>query len=276
MPHSSRGLGHRPLKAEIGGSNPPCGTYQEAGPEVSLFAFPVNRALRGVSSVDGSALIRLERVSRSYQLGDRRFDALCEVSLSVARGEFLAIEGPSGSGKSTLLNLITGIDKPSIGEVWVDGRRIDLLDENTLARWRGERVGIVFQFFQLLPTLTVLENVALPAQLRTLWGSDDTVRAEALLERVGMIDHASKLPSELSGGERQRVALARALMNDPELLVADEPTGNLDSATGEAIITLLGDVHRAGKTVVLVTHDRHLAGLTGRQVHMRDGRIVRP
>jgi len=224
--------------------------------------------------VQDSDLICLECVSKRYQLGERRFDALRDVSLTVGRGAFLAIQGPSGSGKSTLLNLITGVDKPSAGEVWVDGLRIDNLDENALARWRGERVGIVFQFFQLLPTLTVLENVVLPAQLRTLWGRGDTARAEALLQQVGMVEHANKLPSELSGGERQRVALARALMNDPELLVADEPTGNLDSATGEAIIGLLGDIHRQGKTVVLVTHDHHLAAMAERQIAMRDGRLL--
>ena len=226
-------------------------------------------------NVQDAVLISLERVSKCYQLGERRFDALRDVSLTVKRGEFVAIQGPSGSGKSTLLNLITGVDKPSAGEVWFDGLRIDDLDENALARWRGERVGIVFQFFQLLPTLTVLENVALPAQLRTLWGRGDTTRAEALLQQVGMAEHATKLPSELSGGERQRVALARALMNDPELLVADEPTGNLDTTTGEAIIGLLGDVHSQGKTVVLVTHDHHLAAMAERQIMMRDGRLVR-
>jgi putative ABC transport system ATP-binding protein len=220
------------------------------------------------------SLIRLVDVTRTYQIGPRRFEALRQVSLTIARGEFVAIVGPSGSGKSTLLNLICGVDQPTAGEVWVGGQRIDQLDEDQLARWRGRQVGIVFQFFQLLPTLTVLENVALPAQLLNFWGQPPAGRAQALLERVGMGDQMAKLPAELSGGERQRVALARALMNDPDILVADEPTGNLDSATGQAIVRLFVEQHARGKTVVLVTHDVDLAALSQRRVQMLDGRIV--
>jgi len=189
-------------------------------------------------------------------------------------GEFVAIVGPSGSGKSTLLNLIAGIDKPTVGEIWVEGLRIDRLDEDALARWRGHMIGIVFQFFQLLPTLTVLENVALPLQLRQLWASPSLERAKEALARVGLGDHADKLPSELSGGEKQRAAIARALINDPPILIADEPTGNLDSSTGEQVIDLMVKQHRTGKTVILVTHEPRLAEIASRQIHLLDGRIA--
>lgn len=218
-------------------------------------------------------LVRLEGVTRIYRVGERSFEALKGVTLSVDQGEFLAIVGPSGSGKSTLLNLIAGIDKPSAGSVWVGGVRVDTLDENALARWRGRSIGIVFQFFQLLPTLTVLENVALPRQLRQLWSRPDLAPAREMLARVGMNDHLHKLPSELSGGEKQRVALARALVNDPPILIADEPTGNLDSATGAAIAALLLEQHRSGKTILLVTHERSLAAMASRCIEMHDGRI---
>lgn len=217
--------------------------------------------------------IRLEQVSRVYQVGEREYHALRAVTLQVQAGEFVAVVGPSGSGKTTLLNLIAGIDRPTTGEVWVGGERVDTLDENALARWRGRTLGIVFQFFQLLPTLTVLENVLLPLQLRDLWGRVEAQRARALLERVGMADHANKLPAELSGGEKQRVALARALVNDPPILIADEPTGNLDSATGEQIVGLFESYHRQGKTVILVTHEERLAAAATRRLHMLDGRV---
>ena len=218
-------------------------------------------------------LIQLVSITRTYEVGARVFHALRNVSLTIQEGEFLAIEGPSGSGKSTLLNLIAGIDKPTAGEVWVGGRRIDLLDENGLARWRGQMIGVVFQFFQLLPTLTVLENVTLPLQLRRLWSQPDGRIAEAMLERVGMSAHLSKLPAELSGGEKQRVALARALINDPPILIADEPTGNLDSATGAHIIELLHEQHRMGKTVVMVTHEPTLAESCSCRLWMKDGQV---
>jgi len=196
--------------------------------------------------VENGALVRLLKVTRTYDVGGQIFYALRNVSLCIEEGEFVAIIGPSGSGKSTLLNLIAGIDRPTAGEVWVGDRRVDTLDENALARWRGSTVGVVFQFFQLLPTLTVLENVALPVQLRRLWSRPDPAAAREALERVGMAAHADKLPSELSGGERQRVALARALVNNPPILVADEPTGNLDSATGVQIVNLFAEEHISG------------------------------
>jgi putative ABC transport system ATP-binding protein len=206
-------------------------------------------------------------------MGSRLFHALRSVSLDIEEGEFVAILGPSGSGKSTLLNLIAGIDKPTAGEVWVGGVRIDTMGEDALARWRGSTVGVVFQFFQLLPTLTVLENIALPMQLRQLWATPAPERAMEMLARVGMGEHALKLPAELSGGEKQRAALARALANDPPILVADEPTGNLDSVTGGQVVGLFAEQHRLGKTVILVTHEPRLAGAASRCIHMLDGRI---
>jgi putative ABC transport system ATP-binding protein len=219
------------------------------------------------------SLVQIVEVTRTYRIGERIFDALDRVSLTIDPGEFAAIVGPSGSGKSTLLNLIAGIDKPTRGEVWVCGERVDEMNENDLARWRGRNVGVVFQFFQLLPTLTVLENVALPMNLRQIWGRPDLEQARDMLEAVEMAVHADKLPSELSGGEKQRVALARALVNDPPLLLADEPTGNLDSSTGGRIIELLVQQHRAGKSVILVTHEERLANVATRRIEMRDGRI---
>ncbi|MCD6518647.1 MAG: ABC transporter ATP-binding protein [Anaerolineae bacterium] len=218
-------------------------------------------------------LIRLCHVTRTFQLGARSFDAVRDVSLSIERGELLVIVGPSGSGKTTLLNLISGIDKPTKGEIWIEGTRIDQLDEDTLAHWRGQHVGIVFQFFQLLPTLTVLENVLLPLQLQDVWHNPSSERALALLEQVGMSAHLDKLPAELSGGEQQRVALARALINDPPILIADEPTGNLDSAAGKQVIELFCKQHQAGKTVILVTHEERVAEIASRRLRMVDGRL---
>jgi len=221
-------------------------------------------------------LIQLRDVVKVYQMGRKEFVALKGVSLDIDAGEFVAIVGPSGSGKSTILNIITGIVKPTHGQVWVGGVAIDRLNENELARWRGDNVGIVFQFFQLLPTLTALENVVLPLDLT---GKVKGVRARQkraleCLARVGLESHAHHLPGELSGGEQQRVAIARALANDPPILLADEPTGNLDSEAGEAVIQLLADLHHQGKTVILITHDRNLARHADRTVQVLDGRII--
>lgn len=218
--------------------------------------------------------IRLENVTRIYTMGQRQLHALCDVSLEIRAGEFVAIIGPSGSGKSTLLNLISGIDKPDQGDVWVDGFQVNVQDENTLSKWRGEKIGIVFQFFQLLPTLTALENVMLPMELRNTFTNHRRERAAAALDRVGLAERASQLPSELSGGEQQRVAIARALANDPPILLADEPTGNLDSETGLRVVELLAELNRAGKTIVLVTHEEALARTVGRIVRVRDGKII--
>lgn len=218
-------------------------------------------------------LIELRNVSRIYAMGARKLGALNDVSLQVRRGEFVAIVGPSGSGKSTLLGMVSGIDKPTAGEVWVAGKRIDQLGENALAIWRRDHIGIVFQFFQLLPTLTALENVALPLELRG-GRHGGRQRAEQMLERVGLEGRASQLPSELSGGEQQRVAFARALVNDPPILLADEPTGNLDTANASAIMSLLREFTRAGKTILLITHELSLAQAADRILTMRDGRVV--
>jgi putative ABC transport system ATP-binding protein len=220
------------------------------------------------------ALIRLEEVTRSYTVGQRTLFALDRVSLEIRAGEFVAITGPSGSGKSTMLNLIGGIDKPDSGRVWVGGMRVDTLDENSLARWRGGEIGIVFQFFQLLPTLNAIENVMLPMELRKTYSNHRRERAAQGLARVGLGDRATQLPSELSGGEQQRVAIARALANDPPILLADEPTGNLDSDTGKRVVELLTELNSAGKTIVLVTHEEALARQAQRVVRVRDGHLV--
>lgn len=218
-------------------------------------------------------LIRLENVTRAYTIGTRTLYALRQVSLTIRAGEFLAIVGPSGSGKSTMLNLIGGIDKPDAGQVFVDQVQVNGLNENALAKWRGRNIGIVFQFFQLLPTLTAIENVMLPMELRNTFASERRARAMLALERVGLKERGDQLPSELSGGEQQRVAIARALVNDPPILLADEPTGNLDTETGERIVSLLLDLNRAGKTIVLVTHEEALARQASRVIRVRDGRI---
>ena len=219
-------------------------------------------------------LIEVQNATRVYTMGARTLYALRDVSAQIARGEFVAVVGPSGSGKSTLLNLVGGIDKPTDGQVWVAGTRIDTLNENALAIWRRNHIGIVFQFFQLLPTLTALENVTLPMELRGDASRTRRKRAEAMLERVGLGARMTQLPSELSGGEQQRVAIARALVNDPPILLADEPTGNLDSANAEGIISLLRELADAGKTILLITHEANLARAAQRTILMRDGEIV--
>ena len=219
-------------------------------------------------------LVQLQQVSKAYDMGEAQLVALYPTSLRIDAGEFVAIVGPSGSGKSTLLNLITGIDKPSQGRVLVGEVVISALSEDQLARWRGHNVGLVFQFFQLLPTLTAIENVMLPMHFRGTYGGERPARALALLQQVGMAARANHLPSELSGGEQQRVAIARALANDPPLLLADEPTGNLDTATSQQIIALLAALHEQGKTVVLVTHEPELAAVARRVIRLQDGQVV--
>ncbi len=225
-------------------------------------------------SVDGAPLVELRHVSRHFAAGHGLVRALDDVSLTIAAGEFVAVVGPSGSGKSTLLSIIGGIDRPTSGEVWVAGQRIDRLSEDDLARWRRRGVGIVFQFFQLLPTLTALENVMLPLALAG--HPNPRARAAELLEQLGLGHRLHHLPAELSGGEQQRVAIARAIANEPPLLLADEPTGNLDEQTGRAILDILEGLHRAGQTVVLVTHDPTLATRAERRVEIHDGRLRSP
>lgn len=218
--------------------------------------------------------IELRHVSKTYELPSGSFRALDDVSLTVPSGQFLAIVGKSGSGKSTLINMITGIDRPSAGEVHVAGTQLTGLNESALASWRGRTVGIVFQFFQLLPTLTILENVVLPMELCGRGTSAARrERALMLLGRVGIADQADKLPATLSGGQQQRAAIARALANEPAVLLADEPTGNLDSHTAEAILKLFAELAAGGTTVVIVSHEREISGLVDRTISLFDGRI---
>jgi putative ABC transport system ATP-binding protein len=220
-------------------------------------------------------LIELKHVTRTFPLAQGGFTALRELDLSLPAGEFIAVVGKSGSGKSTLLNLIAGIDRPTSGTVLVQGTPVHALTEDQLAAWRGGAVGVVFQFFQLLPTLTVLENVMLPMDFRGGRSSSNiTARARELLSEVGIGDQADKLPSALSGGQQQRAALARALANDPVLILADEPTGNLDSQTAAEVLTLLAAQARAGKTVLMVTHERDLGDGVDRVITLCDGRVV--
>ena len=217
-------------------------------------------------------VIRLDGVTKSYQAGAP--PALAEVSLSVATGEVTAVMGPSGSGKSTLLNLVAGLDRPTAGTVTVAGRRVDALGEAALARFRARHVGIIFQFFNLLDDLTVEDNVLLPAQLAGASRRRARTRAGELLERMGIERHRDEYPARLSGGERQRVAIARALVNSPELLLADEPTGALDTAAGQQIGALLRELNAAGQTLVLVTHDPALARqYAARTVQLVDGQV---
>jgi len=218
-------------------------------------------------------MIQLIDVSRSVTSGGGLLTILQPTSFEIARGRSVAITGPSGSGKSTLLGLIAGLDAPTTGQILVDGVEITRLGEERLARLRGEKIGIVFQFFHLLPSLTAYENVLVPMEIAGLPGA--RARATALLADVGLSDRGHHYPSQLSGGEQQRVAIARALANDPPVLLADEPTGNLDSATGHHIIELLVSVNRnRGRTLVLVTHDAELASLADEVIALRDGRIV--
>jgi putative ABC transport system ATP-binding protein len=221
-------------------------------------------------------LIELAGVEKTYRMGKVDYRALRGVDLSVATGELVAVVGPSGSGKSTILNMITGIDRPTAGSVTFAGRRLDELSEEQLARWRGENVGIIFQFFQLLPTLTALENAVLPLDFARRGSKRERfARARRNLELVGLGDKLDHLPSELSGGEQQRVAIARSLAADPKLIVGDEPTGNLDTATAAGMFELLLRLNGEGKTVLFVTHDRELAARAGRVVTIRDGVVVR-
>jgi putative ABC transport system ATP-binding protein len=220
-------------------------------------------------------LIELVGVEKTYRMGRLDYPALRGVDLRIGAGELVAVVGPSGSGKTTILNLVSGIDRPTAGTVTVDGRRVDTLSEEELAVWRGEHVGVVFQFFQLLPTLSALENAVLPLDFARRGSKHERfARARHNLELVGLGDKLDHLPSELSGGEQQRVAIARALAADPELIVGDEPTGNLDTVTAGEMFGLFARLNEEGKTVVYVTHDRELAQQAHRVVSIRDGLVV--
>ena len=219
-------------------------------------------------------MIRLENVSKIVQSGPEKLTILHPLDLEVPRGQFLSIMGPSGSGKSTLLGLIAGLDAPTSGRVVVDGEDLTALDEDDLARLRGAKVGFVFQFFHLLPSLTALENVLVPMEIAGIAGAE--ARSRELLREVGLSERTHHYPSQLSGGEQQRVALARALANEPPILLADEPTGNLDAENGRHIVEILLGIHeRRGTTIVLATHDPELAGRADRILVLKGGRIER-
>jgi len=234
-----------------------------------------NGASNGRYENGNDYLIELRDVVKTYQGAAGTFVALDHVDLQVDPGEFVAVIGKSGSGKSTLVNMITGIDRPTSGEVLVGDTAVHKLSEGQIAVWRGRHVGVVFQFFQLLPTLTVVENVMLPMDFCNVYAMREREeRAMHLLSLVDMTDHAYKLPTAVSGGQQQRVAIARALANDPDILVADEPTGNLDSQTSESIFNLFENLVANDKTVLMVTHDLDLAKRASRTVLLVDGRIV--
>jgi putative ABC transport system ATP-binding protein len=221
-------------------------------------------------------MISLNQVSKTYETPAGKFSALTQIDLEIQPGEFVGVVGKSGSGKSTLLNMLAGIDRPSSGSVAVAGTEIHALSENKLAVWRGRNVGFVFQFFQLLPTLTAAENVMLPMDFsKSLPFRERRKRALGLLERVAVGRHADKLPATLSGGEQQRVASARALANEPRLVLADEPTGNLDSVTATAILDLFRDMANQGTTVVIATHEADIARVIDRTIEISDGSIQR-
>jgi putative ABC transport system ATP-binding protein len=236
--------------------------------EVMIGREPVREAVR-------EPLIELAGVEKVYRTGKIDFPALRGVDATIAEGEMVAIVGPSGSGKSTIMNMITGIDRPTAGTVTVQGERIDRMSEEELAVWRGQHVGVVFQFFQLLPTLTALENAMLPLDFARRGGKRERrERARHNLELVGLADMADRLPSEMSGGQQQRVAIARALASHPTLVIGDEPTGNLDTQTAAEMFELLRRVCAEGATVLYVTHDLELAARADRTITIRDGVLV--
>jgi putative ABC transport system ATP-binding protein len=220
-------------------------------------------------------MIQLQHISKTYETPAGSFKALRDIDLEITHGEFVAIVGKSGSGKSTLLNMIGGIDRPSSGSLSIGGANIQSLSHNQLAAWRGRSIGFVFQFFQLLPTLTVAENVMLPMDFAgVLPRNVRRKHADQLLKRVGVADQADKLPSALSGGQQQRVAIARALANDPPVILADEPTGNLDSETSAEIFRLFSDLAADGKTLLVVTHDPAAAATVSRTITIIDGCVA--
>ena len=225
---------------------------------------------------NGDAIVRVVDLVKSFPVGGGEVTVLRGISFDVKNGEFVSIVGPSGNGKSTLLNMITGIDRPTDGDLIVTGREIHRMSENKLAAWRGQHVGIVFQFFQMLPALSLLQNIILPMDFAKKYRPRERrERAMHLLESVGLADQAHKLPGMVSGGQQQRAAIARALANDPELLVADEPTGNLDTRNANDVFDLFMQLVEQGKTLLMVTHDKELARRVPRVVEIIDGKITR-
>ena len=220
------------------------------------------------------SLIELRGVEKSYVIPSGKAPALCNLDLRIESGEFIVIVGKSGAGKSTLVNVITGIDRPDSGEIMVAGTAVHRLNEDERARWRGRNLGVVFQFFQLLPSISLIKNVTMPMEFLGLYTPRERKeRALHLLDQVGLSEHTHKRPTEISGGQQQRVAIARALANDPPGLVADEPTGTLDSRTSSEILDLFAGLVEAGKTLVIVTHDKGVARRASRQIEIRDGQV---
>jgi putative ABC transport system ATP-binding protein len=237
-------------------------------------AVPGMRRQTEQEDVAQMGLIRMKDIAKNYQMGEAMVHALRGVDLDVERGEFLAIVGPSGSGKSTLMNLIGCLDRPSSGEYLLDEKKVDDLSDDDLAHIRNKSIGFVFQTFNLLPRTNCLHNVELPLLYSSIGRKDREKKALGILERVGLGDRVYHNPNELSGGERQRVAIARALVNDPTIVLADEPTGNLDSKTGSGIMAIFSELNAEGKTIVLVTHEKYIAECSKRVINLKDGEIV--
>ena len=226
-------------------------------------------------NITNGELIELVNVEKTFHTTAGNFTALKDVNVKIGQGEFVSIIGKSGSGKTTLINVLTGIDNPTRGEIFVSGTPIHNLNEGQMAKWRGTTIGIVFQFFQILPTLNVMENVMLPMSLANLYTvTERHDRAMGLLEQVGLADEAYKFPSKLSGGQQQRAAIARALANDPPIIASDEPTGNLDSQSADKVMRLFGNLVDKGKTILMVTHDEELAAKAKRTINIVDGEIT--
>ena len=219
-------------------------------------------------------IIKLKGINKTYEMGDSEVNALSDVDLDIERGDFLVIVGPSGSGKSTMMNLVGALDFASKGDIFLDEQNIEHLTESGLAQVRGKKIGFVFQTFNLIPTLTAIENIALPMIFQGVSKEERMERAEKILGQVKLTHRRTHLPNELSGGERQRVAIGRALANDPEVILADEPTGNLDTKTGLEIIKLFTDFNKKGKTIIIVTHDLDLLKYAQKVLKIKDGKIV--
>jgi len=225
--------------------------------------------------VSRKPIIYLKNICKNYKMGQTNVRALCNVDLAIYKGEFVAIQGPSGSGKSTMVNMVGCLDTPSMGKIFLDGYDISKMSESELAQVRGKKIGFVFQNFNLIGTLTAFENVMLPMTFQGVPYEDRAERAEKLLSAFGLSNRMNHKPTQLSGGEQQRVAIARALANDPEVLLADEPTGNLDSKAGMEVMGFLQQLHKQGKTIVMVTHDDKLANYAERIIYLKDGRVVK-
>ena len=225
--------------------------------------------------VESADVIRLKDVCKSYQMGETLVKAVCDVNVSIKKGDFVAIVGPSGSGKSTMMNMVGALDLATKGDIFLDDLNIEKVSESKLAQIRGKRIGFIFQTFNLIPTLNAMENVALPMIFQNISRGKRLERAKKLLKEVKLEHRMYHLPNELSGGERQRVAIARALANDPEVILADEPTGNLDSKTGEEILKMFIELNKKGKTIIMITHDNNLAKRAQRIIRIRDGKLVK-